>query len=87
MGVPVVVVVIAVTMSKRQTDEQLRQKSNRTFNRLLASLPLQVRRRRVAALSRIYYGDDGPWFELDFPNRLVYEVLVATYPETGVPAR
>ncbi|NLF69520.1 MAG: hypothetical protein GX575_10755 [Candidatus Anammoximicrobium sp.] len=33
----------------------------------------------AAALSRIYYGDDGPWFELDFPNRLVYEVLVATH--------
>ncbi|HPM85059.1 MAG TPA: hypothetical protein PLF81_30355 [Candidatus Anammoximicrobium sp.] len=33
----------------------------------------------AAALSRIYYGDDGPWFELDFPNCLVYEVLVATH--------
>ena len=33
----------------------------------------------AAALSRIYYGDDGPWFELDFPNRLVYDVLVATH--------
>lgn len=33
----------------------------------------------AAALSRIYYGDDGPWFELDFPNRLVYEVLVETH--------
>ena len=32
----------------------------------------------AAALSRIYYGD-GPWFELDFPNRLVYDVLVATH--------
>ena len=30
----------------------------------------------AAALSRIYYGDDGPWFELDFPNQLVYDVLV-----------
>lgn len=33
----------------------------------------------ASALSRIYYGDDGPWFELDFPNRLVYDVLVGTY--------
>lgn len=33
----------------------------------------------AAALSRIYYGDDGPWFELEFPNRLVYDVLVETH--------
>ncbi len=33
----------------------------------------------AAALSRIYYGDDGPWFELDFSNRLVYDVLVTTH--------
>jgi predicted protein tyrosine phosphatase len=33
----------------------------------------------AAALSRIHYGDDGRWFELDFPNRLVYEVLVETH--------
>jgi predicted protein tyrosine phosphatase len=33
----------------------------------------------AAALSRIYYGDDGPWFELDFPNRLVYDVLMETH--------
>jgi len=33
----------------------------------------------AAALSRIYYGDDAPWFELDFPNRLVYDVLVETH--------
>jgi predicted protein tyrosine phosphatase len=33
----------------------------------------------AAALSRIYYGDDGPWFELDFPNRLVYDVLMQTH--------
>jgi len=33
----------------------------------------------AAALSRIYYGDDGPWFEMDFPNRLVYELLVETH--------
>jgi len=30
----------------------------------------------AAALSRIYYGDDGPWFEYDFPNRLVYRLLI-----------
>ncbi len=30
----------------------------------------------AAALSRIYYGDDGPWFEYDFPNTLVYHLLV-----------
>lgn len=23
----------------------------------------------AAALSQIYYGDDGPWFEYDFPNK------------------
>jgi hypothetical protein len=33
----------------------------------------------AAALSRIHYGDDGPWLELDSPNRLVYDVLVATH--------
>ena len=33
----------------------------------------------AAALSRIYYGDDGPWFELDFPNPLVYKLLVETH--------
>jgi predicted protein tyrosine phosphatase len=33
----------------------------------------------AAALSRIYYGDDGQWFEMDFPNRLVYDVLVETH--------
>ena len=33
----------------------------------------------AAALSRIYYGDDGQWFELDFPNRLVYDLLVETH--------
>lgn len=32
----------------------------------------------AAALSQIYYGDDGPWFEYDFPNRLVYRLLVET---------
>jgi hypothetical protein len=30
----------------------------------------------AAALSQIYYGDDGPWFEYDFPNTLVYHLLV-----------
>jgi predicted protein tyrosine phosphatase len=30
----------------------------------------------AAALSRIYYNDDGPWFEYDFPNTLVYQRLV-----------
>jgi len=30
----------------------------------------------AAALSRIYYGDDGLWFEYDFPNSLVYQLLV-----------
>jgi predicted protein tyrosine phosphatase len=33
----------------------------------------------AAALSKVYYGDDGEWFELDFPNRLVYDVLVETH--------
>ena len=26
----------------------------------------------AAALSRIYYGDDGPWGEYDFPNSLYH---------------
>lgn len=30
----------------------------------------------AAALCRIYYGDDGPWGEHDFPNGLVYELHV-----------
>lgn len=33
----------------------------------------------AAALSRIYYSDDGPWVELDFPNPLVYKLLVETH--------
>ena len=33
----------------------------------------------AAALSHIYYSDDGPWFESDFPNHLVYNLLVGTY--------
>lgn len=32
----------------------------------------------AAALSRIYYDDDGPWFEFDFPNHLVYQLLIET---------
>lgn len=32
----------------------------------------------AAALSRIYYDDDGPWFEMHFPNYLVYELLIDT---------
>jgi predicted protein tyrosine phosphatase len=30
----------------------------------------------AAALSRVYYGDDGPWAEHDFPNPLVYRLIV-----------
>ena len=30
----------------------------------------------AAALCRIYYGEDGPWGEHDFPNSLVYTLLV-----------
>ncbi len=30
----------------------------------------------AASLSQIYYGDDGRWFEYDFPNALVYHLLV-----------
>lgn len=30
----------------------------------------------ASALSRIYYNDDGPWFELDFPNGLVRRLLI-----------
>jgi predicted protein tyrosine phosphatase len=33
----------------------------------------------AAALSRIYYGDDGPWLENYFSNPLVYRVLVETH--------
>lgn len=33
----------------------------------------------AAALSRIYYGENGWWYELDFPNRLVYELLLETH--------
>ncbi len=39
----------------------------------------------AAALSRIYYQDDGPWFELDFPNPLVYQLLVETYARRRPP--
>jgi predicted protein tyrosine phosphatase len=38
----------------------------------------------AAALSRIHYNDDGPWFEMDFPNRLVYQLLVETAARRGV---
>lgn len=30
----------------------------------------------AAALSKVCYNDDGLWFEMDFPNRLVYQLLV-----------
>jgi predicted protein tyrosine phosphatase len=30
----------------------------------------------ASALSRIYYNDDGQWFDSDFPNPLVYQLLV-----------
>ena len=30
----------------------------------------------AAGLSRIYYGDDEPWSEYDFPNSLVYRRMV-----------
>ena len=33
----------------------------------------------AAALSRIYFGDDGPWAEHDFPNPLVYRLLIETH--------
>lgn len=33
----------------------------------------------AAALSRTYIGDDGPWSEHDFPNPLVYRLLVETH--------
>jgi predicted protein tyrosine phosphatase len=32
----------------------------------------------AAALSRIYYCDDGPWLDRDFPNPLVYRLLIET---------
>jgi predicted protein tyrosine phosphatase len=38
----------------------------------------------AAALSRIYYDDDGPWAEMDFPNPLVYQVLVETHSRRGL---
>ncbi len=38
----------------------------------------------AAALSRIYYGDDGPWFEYDFPNGLVYQLLVDGHQQRSV---
>ena len=41
----------------------------------------------AAALSRIYYNDDGPWFELDFPNRLVYRILIETNSQNAADSR
>ena len=40
----------------------------------------------VAALSRIYYGDDGPWGEYDFPNSLVYQLLVDGHEQRSAKA-
>lgn len=40
----------------------------------------------AAALSRIYYGDDGPWGEYDFPNSLVYQRLVDGHEERSATA-
>ena len=39
----------------------------------------------AAALSRIYYQDDGPWFEQEFPNALVYELLLETHAQRQRP--
>jgi len=33
----------------------------------------------ASALSQIYYGDTGHWFEFDFPNRLVYDLLIEAH--------
>ena len=33
----------------------------------------------AAALSRVYYGDGGPWAEHNFPNPLVYRLIVETH--------
>ena len=40
----------------------------------------------AAALSRIYYGDDGPWGEYDFPNSLVYGRLVDGHQQRSAKA-
>ena len=40
----------------------------------------------AAALSRIYYGDDGPWFEYDFPNSLIYQLLIDGYQQRSTKA-
>jgi predicted protein tyrosine phosphatase len=37
----------------------------------------------AAALSRIYFGDDGPWPEHDFCNPLVYSAIVETHALRG----
>ncbi len=47
----------------------------------------------AAALSQIYYQEEGPWFRHDFPNRLVYRRLLEAAAERrggvgpGSPAR
>jgi predicted protein tyrosine phosphatase len=33
----------------------------------------------ASALSQIYYDDAGHWFDFDFPNRLVYDLLVEAH--------
>ncbi len=40
----------------------------------------------VAAVCRIYYGDDGPWGEHDFPNSSVYRLLVDGHRQRSVTA-
>lgn len=40
----------------------------------------------AAALSRIYYGDDGPWGGYDFPNSLVYQRLVDGHQQRSAKA-
>jgi predicted protein tyrosine phosphatase len=40
----------------------------------------------AAALSRIYYGDDGPWGEYDFPNSLVYQRIVDGHQQRSAKA-
>lgn len=40
----------------------------------------------AAALSRIYEGDDGRWFEMYFPNDLVYQRILEAAAETASAA-
>jgi hypothetical protein len=40
----------------------------------------------AATPSRIYYGDDGPWDEYDFPNSLVYGRFVDGYKQQSANA-